>query len=118
MKCSHIDCSRDKRDWLNVNSHPGSDIKLHPWCKNCGIVKNISDDKCYSIGFWMNVLSRISNRYSIKQVQKRIISKYLKSHDYFNDKYYVTGSSQQEIFKNIVSKYCCVNIKSIESFFY
>ena len=83
--CSHTSCNKDKRIWLPEGSYTRSDVKLHPWCINCGTVKNISDDRGHKLGYWMNVLSNIANRFSLKQVQKRCIAKDLLAHEHFND---------------------------------
>ncbi|MFW6173105.1 MAG: hypothetical protein ACOC5T_05115 [Elusimicrobiota bacterium] len=116
--CLHISCGREKKVWLPVRDHSGADVNLHPWCVHCGVVKNISDDRARNLGYWMNILSKISRRFSFKQVQKRCIAKELASHEWFNDTYSITGYSQKELFKNIVAKYCNINVNTIESFFY
>ena len=117
-KCTHQSCGKDKRVWLPDDLYFGSDVKLHPWCINCGVVKNISDDRGHKIGYWMNVLTRISNRYSLKQVQKRCIAKELTSHECFNDSYFINCSMQKKIFTSIVKNYSNINFKSLEPFIY
>ncbi len=116
--CVHRSCGRDKRVWLPLSDHSVADVKLHPWCIDCGVVKNISDDRGHKLGYWMNILSKISDSFSLKQVQKRCIATELASYEWFNDKYFVSGSSQKALFKNIVKKYCKINVNSLESFFY
>ena len=116
--CLHINCGNEKRAWLAVNHFHSSDVKLHHWCIKCGIVKNISGEKFYKFGYWMNILSKIAKHYSFTQVQKRSIAKELASHELFNDNYIIDGSSQRIIFINIVIKYCAINKKCIESFIY
>ena len=66
----------------------------------------------------MNILSKIAARFSIKQIQKRLIAKELTSHELFSDTYGITGFSQKELFKNIVKKYCNINAHSIDPFIY
>lgn len=117
-KCPHMSCGRDKRVWLPASNYSGTDVKLHPWCIHCGVVKNISDDNAHKLGYWMNILSKIADRFSLKQVQKRLIAKELTSHELFSDTYGITGFPQKELFKKIVKKYCKNNVNSIESFFY
>lgn len=116
--CSHRSCGREKQVWLPVDDYYEADVNLHPWCIHCGVVKNISDDRGYNLGYWMNILAKIANRFSLKQVQKRCIAKELASHDWFNDKYFIKSSTQEIIFKEIVKKYCKINVNSIDSFFY
>jgi hypothetical protein len=117
-KCFHRNCDRDKRIWVPLNNHSGADVKLHPWCMDCGVIKNISDDRGRKLGYWMNTLSKIAASFSLKQVQKRCIAKELASYEWFNDNYFISGSAQKIIFKNIVKKYCNINVNSIDSFFY
>jgi len=117
-KCSHRTCGREKRVWLPTNDNSSVDVKLHPWCVQCGVVKNISDDKAHEIGYWMNILSKIANRFSLKQIQKRLIAKELASHELFSDVYGITGFPQKEFFKKIVKKYSNINGHSIEPFIY
>ncbi len=109
---------REKWVWLPADVHSGADVRSHPWCVHCGVVKNISDDRAHKLGYWMNILSKITDRFSIKQVQKRLTAKELTSHELFNDIYGITGFSQKELFKNIVAKYCNINAQSIDSFIY
>jgi len=116
--CSHKSCRLKHQVWLPSTSHPGSEVKKHPWCIHCGLVKNISGDRPYKLGYWMNVLSNITYGFSLKQIQKRLIAKELSSHLCFNDTYGVTGSSQKELFKKIVKKYCSIDKHSIDPFIY
>ena len=116
-KCHHENCGKEKRIWLNSDK-PYSDVELHPWCTHCGLIKNISDDQPKKIGYWINVLSLVEKNYNIKKVQKRLIAKELESNKDFNDFYGITGSSQKELFKNILKKYCKIGLKEIDSYFY
>jgi len=113
-----MSCDREKRIWLHDANHSGADIRLHPWCVHCRVVKNITDDKGFKLGYWMNILSKIANRYSLKQVQTRCIAKELASHELFNDIYIINSSAQKMIFINIMKKYCKITIRSIDSFIY
>lgn len=116
--CNHKSCEYDKRVWLPLHNNRGSDLALHPWCEECGLVKNISDDRPRGIGYWMNVLSRIVNRFSITQCQKRLVVKRLDAYECFDDMYGITGSTQKEIFVKIVKNYCSLHEKSIDPFIY
>ena len=114
--CSHESCSRKERIWLPVETSRGSDVSLHPWCLHCGLVKNVSDDRPHGMGYWMNIISGISYRYSLAQCQRRLIARELQSHKEFEDTYGVTGSAQRKMFVNIVSKYCNISKNNIDSF--
>ena len=117
-QCNHISIGREKWTWLPVVNHAGADVRPHPWCVHCGVVKNISEDRAYKLGYWMNILSRIADRFSLKQVQKRCIANELTRYEGFNDNYFVCGSIQKQIFLNIIKKYSKINIKAVESFIY
>ena len=114
--CSHESCGREDKIWLPVDSSGKSEALLHPWCKHCGLVKNISDDRPKKIGHWMNVLSKISYHQSLKQCQRRLIAKELQSCEEFIDLYGITGSAQKDLFIKIMKKYCNINTKNIDSF--
>ena len=117
MICNHESCSREKRIWLPIDHYSnGTDASLHHWCIHCGLVKNISDDRAKRMGYWMNILSKISYHFSFTQCQKRLIANELRSYDQFEDGYGTTGSAQKELFGKIVKKYCNININTIYSF--
>lgn len=61
------------------------------------------------MGYWMNILSRIADRYNVSQVQKRLAAKALQAYDDFDDIYAITYEAQQEIFTEIMEKYSIVN---------
>ena len=115
-QCFHENCGRESKVWLPTGNHSGNDVELHPWCIHCGLVKNISDDRPKKMGYWMNILSRISYHFSFTQCQKRLIVKELQSIEEFEDIYGITGSSQKEMFSKIVRKYCCISRDNIDSF--
>ena len=114
--CDHQSCAFEKRAWLPLHSSRGSDVTLHPWCEKCGLVKNISDDRPYKIGYWMNVLTRLAHFLRLTQCQKRLIAKELESYEWFTDMYGITGSTQKALFIEIIKKYCAINLNTIDSF--
>jgi len=116
-KCIHESCGREARVWLPTGNNT-SEVVPHPWCKHCGVVKNISYDRPKEFGYWMNILSRIKNNYSLKKVQIRLVSKYLESNIYFNDLYGITGSAQSELFIKTVSRICKIPKQYIDSLVY
>lgn len=113
-QCTHESCGREKRVWLPRGSH-SSDVVPHPWCKHCGVIKNISDDHPQKLGYWMNILSKIEYHLSLKKIQKRLVAKCLESHPCFNDLYGTTGSDQHELFVKTVSKICNLSYHSVDS---
>ena len=50
--CHHTTCGYEERVWVPIQgSSRGSDVLPHPWCINCGLVKNISEDRPKKLGF-------------------------------------------------------------------
>lgn len=129
LKCSHENCGREQRVWLpkninildnisNISSSGTSDIALHHWCVLCGCVKNISDDRARQMGYWINVLSKITQESLVTQSQKRLMIKELESYECFDDMYSTTGSAQKEVFVKVVKKYCSLCKRTIDSFIF
>lgn len=105
-ECSHTICGKEHRIWFPLDNSRYSSIEKHPYCTLCGEVKNISDDRPKSVGYWMNKLAVISYELDLAQVQKRLIAKEIESNEYLDDRFSAFGSGQQEIFINIISKHC------------
>ena len=115
QNCEHKICGKEKRVWLpNTEPRFGS-IEKHPWCITCGLVKNISDDRPKSIGYWMNILSIISTDHDLKQVQKRLIAKEIEDSDIFHDSFGSFGSDQKKMFIKILRKYIFINSSKIDT---
>ncbi|MEA2055065.1 MAG: hypothetical protein U9O96_08200 [Candidatus Thermoplasmatota archaeon] len=114
--CLHTSCGSEERVWLPLRNDEKSEVALHPWCTKCGTVKNISSDKAKKMGYWTNILARISQRFNVAQAQKRLAAKELEAYDGFDDVYSLTGSSQQKIFVEVVKKYFNLREKTIYSF--
>lgn len=120
ISCNHENCGWEKRIWIPSRERLTYEAILHPWCKHCGVIKNISDDQPKKLGYWMNILSRTADHFSLKQVQKRLIAQDLNSHECFDDLYGITGSTQKEVFIKTMIKYCGlrINTNTIDSFIY
>ena len=116
MLCSHENCNQEEKILIPIENNRGSETAFHPWCIHCGLIKNISEDRPKKIGYWMNVLSELSYRFSIPQCQKRLIAKELQTCEEFEDSYGLTGSSQKEFFINVVKKYSTICRNDIYSF--
>lgn len=114
-QCEHQNCGREHRLWLPDGTALWKEVELHPWCVHCGQIKNISDDKGKKVGYWVNMLARLSNHLQITQVQKRLILQDLSNHDGFSDTYSVTHSAQEELFVMIIEKHTSYPPKTIYS---
>lgn len=119
MKCVHEDCGHDERVWLPINDESADTVR-HPYCKRCGAVRNLSGDRAVGTGYFMNVLSSMKrlNRKEklVTDTQIRLISKELIDIDDFEDKYWMRGTAQEEMFVKVVKKYCNLSEGYIKSF--
>lgn len=115
MACKHTSCPPKRGVWLPLITQIGfsAQIKRHPYCEDCGVVKNISGDKAKSIGFYTNVLVAmgefINNRPILMpkftKTQIRLIAKELESNDLFQDTYGTNLNVQKDKFIDEVRKY-------------
>ncbi len=115
MVCSHISCTPSRGVWLPLVAHVGfkTHIRKHPYCENCGIIKNIGGDKAKSIGYYTDVLVAIreyvNNRHSMMpkftRTQVRLIAKELESNDLFWDPYGTNLDNQRDKFIEEIRKY-------------
>ena len=116
--CDHESCGREQYVWFPTNSSLHAEVRKHPWCKHCGVLKNISDDQPKKMGYWTNILARIRSEFQLTHVQTRLISVSLKNHDAFNDLYGNSFTSQKEVFSEMVTKYTKCSKKELEDWFY
>jgi len=123
--CEHS--SREK-DWLELLQGKNElTLAPHPFCHDCGLVRNIGPDRPRKIGFFVDVLSELQ-RYlkeeskkggkpKLIEAQKRLIVKDMQDEDIFQDLYGAMASAQKEKFIEIVQKYR-PDLKSYEIEFY
>jgi len=112
--CDH---EANKKDWVPLQN---GIAKLHPFCRNCGTVKNVSSDKGRKIGYFVIALSKLKKilkdrGYRISEAQIRLIVKELTQIDGFEDTWWITFSKQKEIFTSTVRKYVKVSENVIEA---
>jgi len=94
-------------------------VKLHPYCSNCGTLKNVSSDKGKKISYFIMALSRLrkilnERGYKVSEAQIRLIVKELSETD-FDDVWWITFSKQKEIFIQTVQKYIRVSRDLLEA---
>ena len=100
--CKHESCGVTENIWLPYEYEGLSrGLKPHPYCIHCGMVKNISSDRAKPMGYYTNMLARMS----ITKVQMRLIVKELER-IYFDDPYSLTRFDQEKVFNHVVQKYC------------
>jgi hypothetical protein len=120
LKCNHHDCGNSEKVWLPyvVGEHSYALIS-HPFCTECGMVKNISPDRAVGIGYFINVLSRIDEHLKIpgSSVRMRLAVKDLEKIEDFEDKYSMSKFAQERVFISIIKKYYHIHEGTIQQFF-
>jgi len=79
-------------------------LKPHPYCSECGVIKNLSPERPREIGYYMNVLVSLNKDYKIAQVQKRLVALEMQKLE-LDDSYSLDRHQQEELFIDIVRKY-------------
>ena len=112
-------CYHESKDseWLPTEN---GILRLHPYCSNCGSVKNVSSDRAKGLGYFANVLSRIRNDlerrgYKISKAQIRMIMEEIKKKE-IGDTYSFSFTKQKKLFVDVAAKYIKVNKNYLESY--
>ncbi len=112
-KHKHEDCRYSEMEWLPPSSPMVERVPIQhkPYCRKCGVVKNIGSDRARKLGFFATALGRLRSRiekehdrstYSIAKVseaQVRLIIKRLESTEGFDDPYAMTFHAQLDLFE-------------------
>ncbi|MGA9098677.1 MAG: hypothetical protein WB392_07065 [Methanotrichaceae archaeon] len=107
--CEHKSCGSTEKVWLPYYYNGRMrGLKPHPYCMDCGLIKNLSSDRPRTIGYYMNILSELSKLYKIAQVQMRLISQEFERQR-LNDSYGIDRLQQENLFMDIVKKYVNVS---------
>lgn len=115
--CTHHPAPPGRTVWLKplnreANTNP---VLLHGWCLECGAVRNEGGDRPKRIGYFVNVLGRLSRWLErerrrgvgvplITEVQKRLIVEDLINDERFVDMFDVTRAIQVEAFYENVER--------------
>ena len=49
-------------------------LKPHPYCIECGLIKNLSSDKPRSLGYFMNLIAELGRRHKVAKIQIIVIN--------------------------------------------
>ena len=115
MYCEHKNSG--KGVWFPA--HAG-DVRLHPFCRNCGVLKNVDADHGRGVGYFSNALSEIKKtlgRHNSKltESQARLILQDFEDSDY-SDTYWVTFTLQKKIFIKTVRNYTNLSFNFVAGF--
>ncbi len=111
--CEHL---KSGSDWLPIlKERQDSTLAPHPYCRSCGLVRNIGPDRARKLGFYTEVLSELERylrleyskkgKHKLTESQKRLMVKEMEEDILFNDIYGSIASAQEERFVDIVRKY-------------
>ena len=115
-KHKHEDCPYSEMEWLPPSSPMVERVPVQhkPFCRECGVVKNIGSDRARKLGYFATALGRLKSRidkehdrsvYSIAKIteaQVRFIIKRLEEVPGFDDPYAMTFGAQHELFERAV----------------
>jgi len=116
MGCDHIDCGHTEKVWLPTK-YKGRDRGLRPhlYCIKCGMIKTVSSDKPRDVGYYINVVARLSESFRITKIQMRLIV-----HEFerigLNDHYGLDRHTQEKLFVELVRKYVNVPEEIVTSY--
>lgn len=119
MKCDHVDCGNIDKVWLPymIRERPIV-LKSHPYCVQCGMVKNIGSDRAKGTGYFINALSHIEKHLNLpgSSIRMRLVAKELEKIEDFEDDYSMSKYSQEKIFICIIKKYYHLPDRTIQQF--
>jgi hypothetical protein len=87
-------------------------LKPHPYCTECGLVKNLSTERPRSIGFFMNVIAELAIRHKIAKIQIRLIALEMDRLQ-LDDKFGMDRMQQEDLFVDIATRILNVPARSI-----
>lgn len=105
MSCEHNVCGSTEKVWLPYY-YDGRErgLKPHPYCIDCGLIKNLSSDRPHAIGYYMNILSELGKLYKIAQIQTRLVVQEFERQG-LEDPYGIDRQQQERLFVEIVKRY-------------
>ncbi len=119
LKCDHVDCGNTEKVWLPyVLRERPIVLKSHPYCIQCGMVKNIGSDRAKGTGYFINALSLMEKHLKIpgSSVRMRLVVKELEKIDDFEDAYSMSKYAQEKIFIEIIKKFYNLQDRTILQF--
>ncbi len=103
--CEHRNCGSSEKVWLPY-FFEGRErgLKPHPYCAECGLVKNLSSQRPRDLGYYMNIVGELGKRFKITQIQIRLIALEMAKQE-MDDPYGMDREQQEKLFVNIVIRY-------------
>ena len=102
--CEHRSCGSKGKVWLPYYFEGRErGLKAHPYCAECGLIKNLSSERPRDIGFFINVISALGKHYKVAQVQMRLIVQEMEKRA-LNDAYGMDKQQQEKLFVEIATR--------------
>lgn len=111
--CEHkISGSREKI-WLTYYFEGRErGLKPHPYCTECGLIKNLSSEKPRSVGYFMNLIAELGSRHKIAKIQIRLIALEMERLA-LDDKFGMDRKQQEDLFVEITTRILNVPARSV-----
>ncbi len=87
-------------------------LKPHPYCTECGLIKNLSSERLRSIGFFMNLIADLGQRHKIAKTQVRLIALEMERLR-LDDNFGMDRQQQEDLFVDIAVKILNVPPRSV-----
>lgn len=105
----HSDCGSRERLWLPADHREAATAARHPFCLECGTVKNITMPQAKPLGYYLDGLANLKESLEhsatydrLVQVQTHLISQRLRARSEFEDPYGTPGGVQLDTYVNTV----------------
>jgi len=97
----HSDCGTRERLWLPANHKAAATAARHPYCLDCGTVKDLTLPHAKPLAYYLDGLANLKEslehsvvHYKLVQVQSHLIAQKLKTRTEFEDPYGTPGNVQ------------------------
>lgn len=116
-QCEHVSCGSKEKVWMPYY-YQGRErgLKPHPYCAECGLIKNLSSEKPRKIGFYVNIITSLKEDFRMAQAQIRLMALDMEKFE-FDDDYGMDRHQQEQLFIKIVQKYAKVPDWALLRFF-
>ena len=111
--CEHQISGSKEKIWLPYY-YEGRDrgLKPHPFCTECGLIKNLSSDRPREIGYFMNVIAKLGEHYKIARVQTRLIAQEMEKQS-MDDRFGIDRQQQETLFIEITTRILNVPARAV-----
>ncbi len=105
----HRDCRSRERVWLPREPNGEASAVLHPFCLDCGTVRDLTAPRAKPLGYFLGGVASLKEHlehsgahFKLAQVQSHRMVKLLASRQEFEDQYGTPGRTQLEAYVSIV----------------